>query len=236
MKCLYTLLITLLVCFSNFAQDPQLFENNWFLQKVTIEDVDYFPPNVIGEQETGTIKFYEEVSFIDIKYCDIFGPIIEYDSNENTFTLEDDPVVLPGECLNSENNVFAGLYYSIFFDQTVAKNPFIYAFVNVGEILMMIIENSFGDQAIYNNLILESPDFEIAELIIYPNPVTNTITIKNKSHNPIISIIIYDVLGRLVLEKNNPSNHLDISKLDSGLLFLTIETDKGVFTKKIIKQ
>lgn len=235
MKCLYTLVVAIFVCFSNYAQEPQLFDNDWYLQKVVIAGEDYFPPNVIGETRIGKIYFYEVKA--DINFCSFTETLIEYDSNSSFFTLEDYPGIITGDCLNSENLAFDVLHFSVFFSQQhIGKNPFSYTLVNDGENLMLIIENSLGDQAIYNNVLLESPDFETSGFTIYPNPATNIITIENKSHNPIKSIIIYDVLGRLVLEENNPSNQLDISKLYNGLLFLTIETDKGVFIKKIIKQ
>lgn len=236
MKHIYILVVTLFVYFSSYAQDPQLFENTWVLQSVAIDDLIYESPYIESEPVTGTINFYEEASYIDIIYCDILSPAIEYDSNENTFTLEDNPVILLGDCIHPDNNWFAFIYFSVFYNQTIVQNPFTYSIINVNGIAILSIVNSAGIGASYINEILSTPNINDEYFAIYPNPATHKITIENTNQDSINKILVYDTLGRLVLEENNPSNQLDISKLDSGLLFLTIETDKGVFTKKIIKQ
>jgi len=70
---------------------------------------------------------------------------------------------------------------------------------------------------------------------IYPNPVQNLLTVENTSTTEIISIKIYDVLGRLVLSESRDVKQIDISHLNSGVLFVEIETEQGVVTKKVVK-
>lgn len=74
------------------------------------------------------------------------------------------------------------------------------------------------------------------QLSIYPNPAKDVIMLYNESDFIIESVKVYDVLGKLVLEQSNPSNQIDISSLDSGLLLVQIETDKGIVTKKVVKE
>ncbi len=73
--------------------------------------------------------------------------------------------------------------------------------------------------------------------VIYPNPTTNTITIK--SPTTIKHISVYDLLGKQVLEFSAPNQileyNLDISILNSGVYNLKIKTELGTETKKIIK-
>lgn len=91
----------------------------------------------------------------------------------------------------------------------------------------------------YNNedcseLILSVEEFNENELIVYPNPVNDLLTIQ--SDVPIASLIVYDQLGVKVLEINN-HDQIDFSTLASGLyvIHLTdIENRKAV--KKLIKQ
>ncbi|MBV1924489.1 MAG: T9SS type A sorting domain-containing protein, partial [Flavobacteriaceae bacterium] len=45
----------------------------------------------------------------------------------------------------------------------------------------------------------------------------------------------YDVLGRLVLHEKEQFNTIDVSQLNSGLLFVKIETKQGSVTKKVVK-
>ncbi len=75
-----------------------------------------------------------------------------------------------------------------------------------------------------------------SQLSIYPNPAKDVIMLYNESDFNIDTVKVYDVLGKLVLEQDNPSNQIDISNLATGLLLLQIETNKGLVSKKIIKQ
>jgi len=71
---------------------------------------------------------------------------------------------------------------------------------------------------------------------IYPNPVSNSLKIHNTSSTKIESIKIYDVLGKLVLQEKEQFTHINVSHLNSGLLFVTIETAQGAITKKVVKK
>jgi hypothetical protein len=71
-------------------------------------------------------------------------------------------------------------------------------------------------------------------LVILPNPANNILNIE--AQEIITSVKIYDILGRLILKEYNQFNQLNVSNLDSGVLFVHIETEEGVITKKIIKK
>jgi len=71
---------------------------------------------------------------------------------------------------------------------------------------------------------------------LYPNPVIEVLNIENNSSYSINKLQIYDVLGRLVLQEKNLTGQIDVSNLASGLLFVHLETDGGVITKKVIKE
>ncbi len=78
------------------------------------------------------------------------------------------------------------------------------------------------------------------EFYFYPNPTTLTFTI----NIPLISIsyrlIISDVLNRQIKTEILPAKttrkELDISELTTGIYFLTLESEKGRVTKKLIKE
>ena len=74
------------------------------------------------------------------------------------------------------------------------------------------------------------------QISLYPNPAKDVLYLYNESISEISTIKVYDILGEQVLQKNNPINQIDISNLATGLLFVQIETDKGLVIKKIIKQ
>lgn len=75
-----------------------------------------------------------------------------------------------------------------------------------------------------------------SQLSIYPNPAKDVLYLYNESVSEISCLKVYDALGKLVLKEYYSFNQIDISDLATGLLFVKIETDKGLITKKIIKQ
>jgi hypothetical protein len=79
-------------------------------------------------------------------------------------------------------------------------------------------------------------EFSHESITLLPNPVSTTLIVDNTSSTQIESIKIYDVLGRLVLQKDEQFNSIDVSQLTSGLLFVKIETELGDITKKVVKE
>ena len=74
------------------------------------------------------------------------------------------------------------------------------------------------------------------QIHIYPNPVKSILTIQNKSQTNINRIIFYDILGKIVLQKENPSSKISLEKLNFGMYLVKIDTDKGVIHKTILKE
>ena len=68
---------------------------------------------------------------------------------------------------------------------------------------------------------------------VFPNPTNEFVNI-SIDNQTIQSIKIYNHAGQLLREKH--SAHFSISDFPSGLLFLSIHTDKGIFNEKVIKQ
>ncbi|WP_456439150.1 T9SS type A sorting domain-containing protein [Psychroserpens sp.] len=73
---------------------------------------------------------------------------------------------------------------------------------------------------------------------IYPNPSNGIVTIEN--NEAIKTISIFAINGQLIstLDYNQNKSEwlqMDISHLDKGIYFLSIQTDASIFTKKIIK-
>jgi len=69
---------------------------------------------------------------------------------------------------------------------------------------------------------------------IYPNPVKNEFYVESKELI-LKSIQIYDLIGRLVLVEKERFNLINISSIESGILFVRINTDQGILIKKIVK-
>ncbi|WP_298759326.1 family 16 glycosylhydrolase [uncultured Psychroserpens sp.] len=81
-----------------------------------------------------------------------------------------------------------------------------------------------------NNL---SVDDEIAnQFIVSPNPASDYINIA--SNTDVDHIEIYDVLGKLILQKNDDVKRLNISDIESGMYVLKIYSGKRIASKKIV--
>ncbi|MDR6762036.1 photosystem II stability/assembly factor-like uncharacterized protein [Flavobacterium sp. 2755] len=83
-----------------------------------------------------------------------------------------------------------------------------------------------------SNLGTKDEVFENAYLVLHPNPTSNIVTID--SSDEIRNVKIYNLLGSLI--KEYPSNSFSVSDLSTGIYLVVAKTDKGSFTKKLIKQ
>ncbi|ESU24818.1 hypothetical protein FEDK69T_03710 [Flavobacterium enshiense DK69] len=79
---------------------------------------------------------------------------------------------------------------------------------------------------------------ESSKLSVYPNPANNIVTISNAENLQINAVVITDVNGRTVktLEFGGVAEtQINVSDLNSGIYFMSIDTNEGTATKKIIK-
>jgi len=76
----------------------------------------------------------------------------------------------------------------------------------------------------------------IAGLNVYPNPVTNgNLYITSNSSNA-KTVVVYDILGKQVLESKSSNNAVNVSNLKGGAYILKITEDGKTDTRKLIIQ
>ena len=100
----------------------------------------------------------------------------------------------------------------------------------------------YGDSSLNVGALLNS--LNTWELIIFPNPVSNSLKIQYKlSKEDKICIALYDVFGKLILEKKFgeqlPGSHteiLDLTNIPKGNYGLRIVGQNQSITKNVIKQ
>lgn len=73
------------------------------------------------------------------------------------------------------------------------------------------------------------------QILVYPNPTSGNLIITDFNQS-IISVKIYNVLGKEVMSIKNPATSIDVSKLDAGVYLLHINSDSQTSIKKIIKK
>jgi len=97
-----------------------------------------------------------------------------------------------------------------------------------------------GSGFIVDNIIVKDidqmavSDVSKSQLNIYPNPAFEFINIR--TDDKIKSVKIYSATGNLVKTENDHLSVISIASLPKGNYMVTIETDKGSETKKIIKK
>lgn len=81
-------------------------------------------------------------------------------------------------------------------------------------------------------------DFLASKLSVFPNPVNSVITISNAENILLNAVQIADLNGRIVKSSQLDgivSAEINVSDLASGVYMMTISSDKGTTTKKIVK-
>lgn len=103
---------------------------------------------------------------------------------------------------------------------------------------MDVIGSSQNDDKIawYENMtIIGIEENQTDTFKIYPNPTKGLVFISSKTEN-VVSVKVFDILGKNVLQQKGNIQQLDISNLQNGMYFLRIATDSGYFVQKIIKE
>ncbi len=74
---------------------------------------------------------------------------------------------------------------------------------------------------------------------IFPNPAHDVINFSNAENVTVDKVTISDINGRLVKSEHIKAvseSRIDVSDLQPGIYFLTLSTNEGMITKKIIKK
>lgn len=205
---------------------------------------------------TSSPAFYREENKKIYLYDEYYQEeILGYDFNLNVndtfvFRLHDSLLVVEeveyfgrkGLRLQTINNLYLGAYWSVVWIQGIGS--------------LSGIMHPIGDYSCSRDLICFYHDdfypidcdrfYEVMNvkesvfnnLKIFPNPVTTELNIIS-SNEYISSIKVYSVVNGLVLSEIFPINYnkikLDISHIEKGMYILTIQSNKGIITKKFVK-
>jgi hypothetical protein len=231
MKYTYIFLILLVQTFS-FAQDPKLFENNWFLTNLIIDGSENLPP-----LNTIDLTFNEQTSIVTTSgtNCnELFGEVLFTENNFSNFSLTNWSYT---NLFCPEINYYENLYFS-FFTQSSFNNQYTYSITELNNVRTLTVNSMFNKQAIYSSQMLSNIEYSTFDFSIYPNPASEFINFSfNNQSFENAQIEIYDNLGRLCKTKILKSNQekIDIQNLTSGIYLIKLETKTGIIIKKINK-
>ena len=83
---------------------------------------------------------------------------------------------------------------------------------------------------------LSVDDYEVSDLVIYPNPAKEVINLESKASLIDRVATVFDINGKRVLNVKLEENLLNVSTLNSGFYVLRIESEGRVVTRKFIKE
>ena len=94
---------------------------------------------------------------------------------------------------------------------------------------------NIDDQSYFDedcSLSVNEHDLEFS-ITMYPNPVTDELTIDLKNQLQLKQVMVYSLSGKLVVQTNQAN--LNLGRLNAGFYIVQIETNKGMINKKLIK-
>ena len=90
--------------------------------------------------------------------------------------------------------------------------------------------------AAYDKLSIEEASEIRPNLVVYPNPTSDKITVLTGSNNP-ETMEIYAIDGRLVMRKTVMSQTvIDLGDMAQGVYFIRIQDRAGIRTAKVVKR
>ncbi len=97
-----------------------------------------------------------------------------------------------------------------------------------------IVTNTFNTEFVQQ---LSVGEFENADFVFYPNPVSDIVTITVKNNGTINNIAVYDVSGKMIMAQKSANSlstqMLDLSSVSKGMYLLEVTTDANL---KVVKK
>jgi hypothetical protein len=94
-------------------------------------------------------------------------------------------------------------------------------------------DNLYTTRYIRTDSPLATTDISLGKLQIYPNPIKDYFRIKIKEGEKILQVRIFDTSGRMILQTG--LSGIDTTKLNQGIYFLEVKTNKSIYAEKLIK-
>ena len=253
-KQIYIITILFLVLNISFisaqTQEEELKNNMWYVHKVILDDTEYIAP--LNEERLNffynyNFNFNQDYEYFELFFCSsYYGNNVMFLENQQ-FSVEGwiSLAIIPSSCSIQENSDYDFLYSSVM-NPLVTAAPLIYSYeVNTidGSTKQLIITNQNGDKAYFYNYYLSNPLFELSDISIYPNPVSDVVQIAMpNTAKERYDYKIYDSNGKLIkVFKDKKGLHitLEIQDLASGIYWLEINTPDAQqrgYSTKIIKK
>lgn len=235
----YILLIFLFAGLFAKAQQQELIENTWYLEKLVIEGEELLAPN---NDEVSDTKFL-------CQECESENNVVFFTSvctevllngsiNDNVITLQSGSV--NGECSLPENINFEGYYLDNFFNVGIFDEFYDYEYEisTIDTALQLILTNIDGNKAYYKNHHLSIQEFNVINENLLTTIQDNWLYVKiiNSTFSP-KTISIYDLKGKLILRSEIINEKVFVGQIPNSIYITQVEDINGnLYTKKVIKK
>ena len=213
------------------AIDENVFKE-WFLHSM---DVDLGDPSYIEDFQPPifpTLTINRDLTFSGKGACNDFSGRFEYTDYSNS-----ERILIPRDFEATNFTCeFHSQFENYYFSQLRYGNPLFYFtwIDNEGKTYFTFEGEAYYFFNFADYPVLSTPTLEKNSLTIYPNPVANILSIRSSFN--ILYVSILDLNGRIVkrFEKLD-ATQIDVSDLESGMYFLTLQSSESNFTKKFVK-
>jgi hypothetical protein len=202
-------------------------------------------PNIVkGNTTPLTVNYnnnatHRVLAFIDLNkdndFNDVGETVMDAIFPFNTGTTVN--VTIPNTVTNGQTRLRVLLYVDDLYTGTNGPNgpvtPCTAVTINGTPQVLAVGETEDYTINIVSNLSLD--DFNQDQFSIYPNPSQNVVNIESKNNLIIESVKIVDLSGKLIIEKNQNTNQVDIENLSNGMYIVEVASEGTIYKKKLIK-
>ncbi|MFT5820198.1 MAG: hypothetical protein ACI8ZM_001437 [Crocinitomix sp.] len=117
----------------------------------------------------------------------------------------------------------------------VAFTPTEWEFTAVADVAASLIDHDLRAKFACEVVLSDGPDAALSNVIVYPNPAVNNVTIQITEDLVNATFIMTDLSGKQVMNSTITSlqSEIDLSGLNNGQYILAIQTENGLKTQKI---
>lgn len=222
------------------AQDPQLFDNTWFLAELELGS-EVIIPNTPSLDPLVTFNIGTNILEASDSSCiGGYGGEIESYNTTLGFTLaffEFSPIGI--DCENEDQFNFIEVHSSFYIDlpSSPPLNPFNYEITEESGIITLTITNGNNDTAIYRNVPLSLEENELDNLKVIYNAQNETLLLTGYILEPTIKVAIYNLAGQQQ-ETSDFTNgtSINVKNLPTGIYLITLRNTNGQkVTRKFVK-
>ncbi len=214
--------------FSNIPFPVPALINNWYLWSINYDSGEVLDISTIDPPISPNLSIYPNLEMEGYGNCNSFEGNFEYDAVNETLTTLNYSETLD-EC---EGESIEADYFAFF----SSGEPLSYSFHPFDSNELTISSPFFNYDLVFNkNPLLSTTSFNKLNIVVYPNPVSNTLFISSEN-NLINGFTIYSLAGKKVLDVVNKNSSIDVSGLSEGMYFLMINSSEGKSVQKFIKK